>query len=114
MLSEPGSAFASWIAARSVQVPAVVKQTPSPRFVSVVSLGSFTVNVALAVEVGRTVAVDDGPGGGVMVGVTEGVTDGLGDEVGLSVAGGGPEICSTVKSKFIILQAPSSRVMSTK
>src|ERR671914_2732272 len=44
--SAPGRAFASWIAARSVQAPATVLQTPSPTLASRASAVLLTVNRA--------------------------------------------------------------------
>jgi hypothetical protein len=53
MVSSPGNAFASWMAARSVHTPFASAQAPLPRAASGVSAKELTVNVTAAWVVGN-------------------------------------------------------------
>src|SRR6266545_1848606 len=57
MASGAGVAFASWIAARSVQAPAAVAQRPSPGFASGASSVLLTVNPAALTSTGARMGI---------------------------------------------------------
>ena len=85
--SEPGRAFASWIAARSVQAPPAVAQIPLPVLASPTSAVLLTVKLAAGVGVAVGVGHPSGRHG-VGVGVGSGVSVAVGG-MGVGVAVGG-------------------------